>query len=920
MRWICYAYLISLLVSLAFPAFAQEELVRWQDLNERMQNAVQQGRIAEGAALAEEAHRLAVQTFSEHDVRTLSNVVNLAFLYQLLMRFDDAEPLYERALRVSREVLGERHRITIGILHNLAVVYRSQGRLQAAKPLFEASLKLRSEGLGERDPETLTSMDALVNIYLSLGLYGTAEPLSEKIFKLRQKMMGDRHPLTAISRGNLGMLYQRQGRYDAAEPLLRQDLMILREVLGERHPEALRSLNNLAVLYLEMDRLDAAHRLFEVCLQLNREVRGNRHPATIITLNNLASVYDKQGRDSEAEHLYREALKLSHEVFGPKHLHTITSIHNLGSFYQSQKRHGDAEPLFTQALQLSRDTLGASHHQTLISGLSLGSNLVALERRSEALQLLHEMQRHLLSWHGTEFYTTRNAEARRNIATSHRYYQDAVLSLAARLPEDPRVQSLAASTVLRFKGLQAEEEAHLARIVRSGRNTKARRLAQDIGEIRAKLARAFYGGEAGDLDAMKRALEEKELALKQESQDYHQFLRVRDANLSDLQRAIDPDEAVLEIHEYRQNDFEIGKITGEPRYLGILILHEGIVIRDLGEIIVNAPLDRRASQALQDKVFGPLAEILNGIRTLYLAPDGLLHSVPFSALRLSDDRFLVEAMDLRLIQTGRDLLRPPTDRPVAGLLALGGIDFDAPGRKQAGSATAKDPSAPSAPFLLSESQLQDLAQASFGKGFTVLPATTEEVESIAALYRAHRRDEPVEVWSGSGAEESRLKSMDTPPRVLHLATHGFYWQPTSPLDRPMLLSGITLAGANRALKNRGEDGILYAIEAQGLPLEGTELVVLSACETAQGQSAYGEGVYGLVRAFRTAGAAKVLVTLWPVDDQHASDFMQTFYRHHLNDQLDPAMALRATQLEFIGKDDELLSDPITWAPYVLIGH
>ena len=98
------------------------------------------------------------------------------------------------------------------------------------------------------------------------------------------------------------------------------------------------------------------------------------------------------------------------------------------------------------------------------------------------------------------------------------------------------------------------------------------------------------------------------------------------------------------------------------------------------------------------------------------------------------------------------------------------------------------------------------------------------------------------------------------------------------------------------------------------------LSLVSACETAQGQASYGEGVYGLVRAFRTAGAAKVLVTLWPVEDQQASDFMQTFYRHYLNAQLDPAMALRATQLEYIQKDNELLSDPITWAPYVLIGH
>ena len=232
---------------------------------------------------------------------------------------------------------------------------------------------------------------------------------------------------------------------------------------------------------------------------------------------------------------------------------------------------------------------------------------------------------------------------------------------------------------------------------------------------------------------------------------------------------------------------------------------------------------------------------------------------------------------------------------------------------------AAGPETQSAFLAPSAERLRSLTEASFRDGFKALQASGKEVEAIARLYRVGRRDEPVEVWDGHEAGEARLKALNRPPRVLHLATHGFYRQPETPLDRPMLLSGITLAGANRALHNEGEDGILYAIEAQGLHLEGTELVVLSACDTAKGQPAYGEGIYGLVRALRTAGAEKVLVTLWPVDDQHASDFMQAFYRHMLQDQSEPTAALRATQLDYIEKADPLLNRPTTWAPYVLIG-
>ena len=153
--------------------------------------------------------------------------------------------------------------------------------------------------------------------------------------------------------------------------------------------------------------------------------------------------------------------------------------------------------------------------------------------------------------------------------------------------------------------------------------------------------------------------------------------------------------------------------------------------------------------------------------------------------------------------------------------------------------------------------------------------------------------------------------------MLHLATHGFYLPGDAP--EPMLLSGIALAGANRALADKDDDGILFALEAQGLNLDGSELVVLSACDTAQGSLDYSEGVYGLVRALRTAGARNVLVTLWPLNDGEARDFMVAFYRTWLSQpHSDPAKALRETRLAYITHTNPALREPRVWAPYVLV--
>ncbi|WP_200284380.1 CHAT domain-containing protein [Rhabdochromatium marinum] len=142
-------------------------------------------------------------------------------------------------------------------------------------------------------------------------------------------------------------------------------------------------------------------------------------------------------------------------------------------------------------------------------------------------------------------------------------------------------------------------------------------------------------------------------------------------------------------------------------------------------------------------------------------------------------------------------------------------------------------------------------------------------------------------------------------------------------ERPLTLAGLALAGVNQgmtgSLSPAGEDGILYALEAQDLNLEGTELVTLSACDTGKGEVDYSEGVYGLVRAFRIAGARNLLMTLWPLNDRLAADFMKDFYANWFSDaNRHPADALQETRLAWIRSGDPRRSDPRYWAPYVLI--
>jgi CHAT domain-containing protein len=401
---------------------------------------------------------------------------------------------------------------------------------------------------------------------------------------------------------------------------------------------------------------------------------------------------------------------------------------------------------------------------------------------------------------------------------------------------------------------------------------------------------------------------------------------VRSASLADLQGALGDGTVLVEFHRYAPVDFNRGQ-SAEAHWAAVVLAgFAPPVVLDLGAVSATEPLIATllkggpeagaAARTLYDQLIAPLGPALTDVQTVVLAPDGGLHLVPFASLRQADGRLWAQAQALRVVQTGRDLLRPPADRPARSLLALGGIDFDkAPARLAAVEEKAEGAEIPDPLLGNQPEQLRSLTSEIFRQGFAALPGSAEEVEQIARQYRVMRKDEPVETWTADQATEDRLKANARPPRVLHLATHGFYRAPAERADQPMLLAGVALAGANRALRGAGEDGILYAVEAQGLNLEGTELVVLSACETAQGPIAYGEGVYGLVRALRTAGAAHVLATLRPVGDEAARDFMGHFYRHWLAQaRSDPAAALRQTQQDYI--DGRASGD---WTSFILIG-
>jgi CHAT domain-containing protein len=333
-------------------------------------------------------------------------------------------------------------------------------------------------------------------------------------------------------------------------------------------------------------------------------------------------------------------------------------------------------------------------------------------------------------------------------------------------------------------------------------------------------------------------------------------------------------------------------------------------LRDGGLDLTRLGFDYEIALALYRQLWAPLEALLGGARRIVLVPDDFLSYLPFEALvtRLPEagvrsDVLFAEAETASFI-LGRYSLSYLT---AAAHLAVTGEASIRRGSRPTLLAMA-DPMAATEPSAAKAPLDRTLRSAGLGQAFSALPRTAEEVRRIGALF--DKGD--ITLLTGPAATESRYKALSGNYDLLHLSTHAVA------VDERPLYSMLVLAPESGS----SEDGALQAYEILRFPLKA-KLVVLSACETALGPMGRGEGLVGLVAAFRQAGARSVVATQWSIDDS-AVETMSAFYRG-LRAGRGSAEALRAAKLTSMksrirfGSTEVSLAHPFFWAPFVLIG-
>lgn len=837
-------------------------------------------------------------------------VSNLGSVYNEMGDYDKAEVFMRRAVSLQEKLHIANDPFLSIMLHNLGNVQDSKGDYNSAEQTYQRALAIKEQAYGAEQPETAETISALAAISQEKGDYERALSLNERALSIYGKTVGEDDSRTGETLVNLASVYALTGDTARAASLDERALKIFEKVLEAGHPEIALALNNLGDSVRELRDFPRAEKLLLRALEIREKKLGAAHPDVGRTLENLANLYRDQGDYGKAESFYQRALKVKEKALGAEHPALLSTLTDMSLLYAAK---GDAA---AATLFAARAIVGGERNADL--NLRAGS-----ERQKLAyLNLLSDQLNQAITLN---------------------------VSLA---PAQASARDLAVNTVLQRKGRVQDALADSFSSLRRRLDAQDVALLDEFNNATAQLARLALSEQqqsaTGDyrerLAALRERREQLEAEVSRRSAEFR--AAAQPVTLAAVRAALPPDAALLEFIAYqpvRPKATTRSEQYGEARYVVYVIRSRGEVQwRELGTVKdLDGAIDlwrqalrepsrrdvRQLARTVDEKVMRPVRALAGDATQLLVAPDGELNLMPFAALVDERGRYLIERYAVTYLTSGRELLHlglAPPSKSEPLIIANPSFGEPAVAAEIARNTPVRRPNAPNA-RRRSVTDARNLS----GVYFAPLDGTTQEARGIQTLFTDAR------LLTGEQATEAALKAV-VAPRVLHIATHGFFLQDvtttavthsllatrgggaTEPqIENPLLRSGLALAGANLRRGGGSDDGLLTALEASGLNLWGTKLVVLSACDTGLGEVRNGEGVYGLRRAFALAGTESLVMSLWPVSDYSTRRLMTDYYKN-LKANTGRGAALRQVQLDMLKRDPQL--HPFYWANFIQSGE
>jgi len=889
-------------------------------------------------------------------------------------RLPEALACATRARELLVHSLGD-HPTVVDAWSNEALVLDDLGDIRGALDRIDHAIEV--QGRLEEDPATLASLQIARARALNamgdeqgavdaLGKRPPTDPSTQAVWHIvRGEVLSRTHPDQAneefdqalagasspenrsAAYAGLGFANLQLGNLPLAETQLAASVAASAEAYGESDPRMVNALYNLTLAHVARGDGLAALATLERIIHTLEGAGITEHPTLALTYAAVGGLLARETPDEMRTTLAR-ALEMAESTLGPEHPDTAFIRSQVASSLYSM---GDSQAALPYALHASasyESLFGATHPRTLEARVIEAAVLMELDRADEALVLLDAADRAIIKSLG------KRSTDRANILTiragSHGLVGDLEAarddsSLALELEGDLLQTTLASSERQRLAavrkgqiplGVYLQTETDSARAYTRGLRWKGLASAAFMGqsepnpelaEVRNQLAAlAFSPPQSMTAPDRRDALES--LSQRKDALQADVGGERKQINWREVCRGLPDSAAVVDFFpslgfvdgkirptllafvlrggdcgEVQRVEFDAEAVaTAHRRYRKVVASRGGARVAD------------RVGSKLREVLWDPLLAALGERTDLTLIPDPNLADISFAGLLDGDGAYLVERYSLRTATHLREVGARDAGVDLSRSLIVGGVEYGADASET--------------------SERAGCGWSSFGS----LPGSLDEVK---ALRKTLGRRGEVQQITGSNATEANIRSAIGSASVVHLATHGFHAgnqcaftaldgdKPAlGKLDtyslvvgmNPMLLSGLALAGANdREGRDGLDDGVLTAEEVAGLELDA-DLVVLSACETGLGDVAPGEGVLGLQRGFRQAGARRILYSLWQVPDEATRDLMKAFYTE-LSAGLPPEEALRRAQVQLLRRNRRRLGEgrPTDWAAFVLGG-
>ena len=873
----------------------------------------------------------------------IESLNDLARYYALLMDYREAIKFKTEVLNTQETTIGKEQPDYVESLLDMALYYSIVGDYKEAVRFGTEALDISERSLGKEDWHYTTTLNNLAGYYAALGDIKKSIRLGTEVLEIEERVWGKEGRGYITGLNNLGLYYAALGDYSKAITLGKEALDISERILGREDWYYTTTLNNIGLYYSFLKDYKKAITLVTEALDISERILGKKNYLDYMYLNNLAMNNYALGNYEESLRLGTEALNAIDRIAGKEHPEYAMLLGNLAYYYSTLGAYKEAITLGSEVLDINERFLGKEHLNYIRCLRGLAYYYFKLGNKNETTALINETLP-LFSNYIKSNFSGLTTQERSNFWDINKSFFEVDINIYPFNINSESLISTAYDATLLSKGILLSTEMEFSNILQESGDDKITELYNELRSTRLMLNMLYQkpiSERQVDTDSLERVANTLERDLIERSKEYGDFTRNMTISWRDVQSKLKQKDLAVEFVSFPiENDSTIYAayvINPQMETPEMVSLFEA---KDLSKIEVGNYYN---TTELSKLVWNNLDPYLKDAENVYFAPTGELYKIAIEYLPYyKSEGLMSDFHNFYRLSSTRELAVTKVKNDYTQAVLYGGMKF---GTKK--SFLKKDmekyPKLKNRDFSI----VNVAGSLELRDGVKYLPGTAVEVDNIER-YLQKTSVKPL-LYKGQVGTEASFKSLSgRKVNIIHLATHGFFCTEDDarrakddisflmPVkerglryfeDKALTLSGLLFSGANNSLKGIAlpenvEDGILTAKEIAELDFRGLDLVVLSACQTGLGEIT-GDGVFGLQRGFKKAGANSILMSLWKVDDKATQMLMTKFYEEFLGGK-SKYEALKSAQKYLReyqpkgSKNDRPYADPYFWAAFILL--